>query len=157
MNLSKITITRLNKEEKELEEVAEPNLIVKRKDLLEFHFCLHSLPAPFSVGIYHGKVTLPEKYPFSPPSIEFLTPNGRFKVQQSICTTFTHFHKTKWSHLWTIRTMLVAMISLITDPNEKGLGFLNTNDATKEAYAKASMLYNKKNPEFFQLFQQKLE
>ena len=31
-------------------------------------------------GYYHGIVTFPREYPYKPPSIQMLTPNGRFKV-----------------------------------------------------------------------------
>jgi len=33
-----------------------------------------------SIGRYHGKVVFPNDYPFKPPSIYMLTPNGRFET-----------------------------------------------------------------------------
>ena len=33
-----------------------------------------------SLGRYHGKVVFPNEYPFKPPSIYMLTPNGRFET-----------------------------------------------------------------------------
>ena len=30
-------------------------------------------------GLYHGKIMFPPKFPYAPPSITMLTPNGRFK------------------------------------------------------------------------------
>ena len=37
--------------------------------------------------------------------------------------------------MWTIRTMLLGVISLMMDNNEKGIGFLNTSDEAKQSYA----------------------
>lgn len=31
-------------------------------------------------GIYHFRIQLPSEYPFRPPSIMLLTPNGRFEL-----------------------------------------------------------------------------
>ncbi len=31
-------------------------------------------------GLYHGKLVFPSEFPFKPPSIYIITPNGRFKV-----------------------------------------------------------------------------
>ncbi len=36
-------------------------------------------------GVYHGKVVFPPSYPFKPPSILMLTPNGRFAVNTRLC------------------------------------------------------------------------
>ena len=33
-----------------------------------------------SLGRYHGKIVFPNEYPFKPPSIFMLTPNGRFET-----------------------------------------------------------------------------
>ena len=30
-------------------------------------------------GYYHGKLIFPREFPFKPPSIYMITPNGRFK------------------------------------------------------------------------------
>lgn len=30
-------------------------------------------------GYYHGKLVFPREFPFKPPSIYMITPNGRFK------------------------------------------------------------------------------
>ena len=129
---------------------------MSRYETLVFHFCIYHLPSPYSDGFYHGVVKLPEDYPFSPPEIVFLTPSGRFMVDKSICTTFTNFHKNKWSHMWTIRTMLLGVISLMTDNSEKGIGFLNTTDEVKQAYALQSLSLNVKNEIFMKLFKDRL-
>lgn len=42
----------------------------------EWHFVLEGRDE-FKGGVYHGKVTFPAAYPFKPPSIIMMTPNGR--------------------------------------------------------------------------------
>lgn len=45
------------------------------------HFVLAGLPdTPYDGGIYYGHLSVPTVYPFAPPSICIVTPNGRFKV-----------------------------------------------------------------------------
>jgi ubiquitin-protein ligase len=43
------------------------------------HFTIFSA---FIGGIYQGKLVFPKEFPFKPPSIYMITPNGRFKVNQ---------------------------------------------------------------------------
>lgn len=42
------------------------------------------IDSPFAEGLYHGKILLPTDYPFQPPHIMFLTPNGRWKVDTKV-------------------------------------------------------------------------
>ncbi|WFD22969.1 E2 ubiquitin-conjugating enzyme [Malassezia equina] len=51
------------------------------ENMFEWHFTLRGpVDSPFAEGLYHGKVLLPTDYPFRPPHLVFLTPNGRWKV-----------------------------------------------------------------------------
>ena len=59
--------------------------------------------------------------------------------------------------MWTIRTMLLGIISLMLDNNERGIGFMNTNNDMKKKYAKASLAYNMKNQQFVELFKAKFQ
>lgn len=34
--------------------------------------------------MYHGKILLPTEYPFRPPDVLFLTPNGRYEVNTKV-------------------------------------------------------------------------
>ena len=34
--------------------------------------------------MYHGKILLPTEYPFRPPDVLFLTPNGRYEVDTKV-------------------------------------------------------------------------
>ncbi len=74
-------IRRINKEFKELQDNPIENVIAlpNPRDILEWHFVIYDLKnSPFENGIYHGKLQLSNDYPFKPPTIFFITPNGRF-------------------------------------------------------------------------------
>uniref|UniRef100_A0A8R1I7M8 UBC core domain-containing protein n=1 Tax=Caenorhabditis japonica TaxID=281687 RepID=A0A8R1I7M8_CAEJA len=48
------------------------------KNILEWHYCLKGSPdTPFAGGYYWGKVIFKENFPWSPPAITMITPNGR--------------------------------------------------------------------------------
>lgn len=53
----------------------------------------------YSGGYYHGKLIFPREFPFKPPSIYMITPNGRFKCN------------TRWD--WTFVSWLVDCIFFI--------------------------------------------
>lgn len=40
----------------------------------------------FEGGLYHFRIVLPAEYPFRPPSIMMLTPNGRFELNTKVST-----------------------------------------------------------------------
>ena len=42
----------------------------------------------FEGGLYHFRILLPSEYPFRPPSILMLTPNGRFELNTKACFPF---------------------------------------------------------------------
>lgn len=133
----KITDIRINKEWQSIEKEPITSVIVKRDEPLSFHFVFYNLEEEYKQGIYHGVLELPEDYPFSPPKIKFLTNNGRFMVDKSICTTFTHYHKETWSSSWNIRTILTAMISFMYS-DEKGIGgVFETSSKRKQLAAKS--------------------
>jgi ubiquitin-conjugating enzyme E2 J1 len=59
-------------------------------NILEWHFTVRG-PAEggFKGGRYHGRLIFPPDYPFKPPNIAFLHPNGRFEVNKKICLSIT--------------------------------------------------------------------
>ncbi len=55
------------------------------KDVLKWEFCLlGSDDTPYEGGVYHGRLTFPPDFPMAPPSIQMLTPSGRFEVGKKI-------------------------------------------------------------------------
>lgn len=62
-------------------------------NLLEWHYALEGAKGTdYAGGVYHGKVTFPNDYPFKPPSIVMLTASGRFQPNTKLCLSMTDFH-----------------------------------------------------------------
>ncbi|XP_008241961.1 PREDICTED: uncharacterized protein LOC103340339 [Prunus mume] len=60
----------------------------------------------FEGGIYHGLVQFSEGYPSKPPSIKFLTKNGRLKIQTDISSRLL----SNWQSPRSVRNALLALI-----------------------------------------------
>lgn len=69
--------------------------------MFEWHFTMRGPDnSDYSCGFYHGRIVFPADYPFSPPSISFLTPNGRWEVEKKICLSVTGYHPESWQPAW---------------------------------------------------------
>ncbi|CAD7922990.1 unnamed protein product [Amoebophrya sp. A120] len=131
-------IRRLNRELKEINQnpskfwTAEP----ANDDLFEWHFTLKG-PAgsDFEKGIYHGRIVLPLNYPFAPPAIYLLTPNGRFQTNKKICLSISNYHPELWQPAWGLRTMIEALRSFFPSPPDGALGALNYPSETRRRIA----------------------
>ena len=79
--------SRLRKELQALLKEPLPNITAYPldDDILEWHYMIRGPSgSPFHGGCYHGKLKFPTEYPFKPPAIYMLTPNGRFKPNQKL-------------------------------------------------------------------------
>ena len=66
-------------------------------NLLEWHFVLEGgKGTEYESGVYHGIMQFPPAYPYRPPSLQMLTPSGRFAVSQKICLSNTDYHAETW-------------------------------------------------------------
>ncbi len=86
-----------------------------------------------------------------PPQLIFITPSGRFKTNEKICTSFTNYHPETWSWTWSIEKMLLATVSFMNS-NENTTGALILSKNQKRKFAKLSLIFNLKNKEFTNLF-----
>ncbi|KAI6028330.1 UBC-like protein [Pisolithus orientalis] len=69
--------------------------------LEEWHCTLRGpIGTEFEGGLYHFRILLPAEYPFRPPSLMMLTPNGRFELNTKICISFTNYHEEEWQPAW---------------------------------------------------------
>jgi len=106
----------------------------------EWHFTLQGPPGTdFQGGLYHGKFTLPMNYPFAPPSIALLTPNGRFEEGKKICLSISNFHPELWQPAWGIRTMMEALRSFFPTPAEGAVGGLDWPAEVRRILAQESL------------------
>ena len=128
--------------------VAMPN----ESNILEWHYVLEG-PAddpnsPYHGGIYHGKLVFTKEYPYKPPGVIMLTPNGRFKPNRRLCLSMSDFHPETWNPMWSISTILMGLYSFMLD-DKPTTGSINTTTATKITFAKDSLEYNIKNDKLF--------
>lgn len=121
---------RIARELKELKEEEESALGFAAEpledDLREWHFALQGPKGTeFEGGLYHGRLTLPAGYPFAPPRIHFLTPNGRFQTGVDVCLSISAHHPEHWQPSWGIRTALMALASIMPHPGDGAIGSLD--------------------------------
>lgn len=123
-------------------------------DLFEWQFVIRGPPATdFEGGIYTGRLVLPVNYPFAPPSITLLTPNGRFEVGKKICLSNSNYHPELWQPAWGIRTMMEALRSHFPVPGDGAIGAIDLPSDLRRRLARESLDFicplsnNKKNRE----------
>ena len=102
-------------------------------------------------GLYHGKLVFPSEFPFKPPSIFMITPNGRFKTDTRLCLSISDYHPDTWNPAWSVSTILtgersqtgaihiimIIFIGLLSFMLEKSptLGSVETSDWEKKQLA----------------------
>ena len=112
--------------------VAEP----LPSNILEWHYVVTGPPSsPYHGGQYHGnyqrpskdisvtthyypftgKLVFPSEFPFRPPSIYMITPNGRFKTNYRLCLSISDYHPDTWNPSWTVATILTGEVSYYND------------------------------------------
>lgn len=135
---------RLTKEYKTITANPPPYIIAKPSDenILEWHYVITGPPkTPYEYGQYHGVLRFPSDYPFKPPSISIITPNGRFQCNTRLCLSMSDYHPDTWNPTWSVLTILTGLLSFMTD-NEQTTGSVNTTDAVKKKLARESKKYN---------------
>ncbi|OWB74252.1 hypothetical protein B5S31_g4038 [[Candida] boidinii] len=135
---------RLTKEYKSIESNPPPYIIAKpsESNILEWHYIISGPPeTPYSGGQYHGILTFPSDYPFKPPSIRMVTPNGRFQVNTRLCLSMSDYHPDTWNPSWSVSTILIGLLSFMTG-DESTTGSISTSDEIKRQLAENSKLFN---------------
>lgn len=68
---------------------------------------------PYEGGYYHGKLIFPREYPFKPPSIYMITPNGRFETNKRLCLSISDYHPESWNPAWNVGSILTGLLSFL--------------------------------------------
>lgn len=155
----KACIKRLQKEYRSLCKEPVSHVVARPSpsDILEWHYLLEgSEGTPFAGGFYYGKIKFPPEYPYKPPGITMITPNGRFMTQKKICLSMSDFHPESWNPMWSVSSILTGLLSFMMD-NSPTTGSVNTTAAEKQRLAKSSLAFNCKNPTFRKLFPEYVE
>jgi len=112
LNKNNSAIKRIMQEARELanDPCTDYSAAPLEDDIFEWHCTLRG-PADteFEGGLYHFRILLPAEYPFRPPSIMLLTPNGRFELNSKICISFTNYHEELWQPAWGVRTAIIGL------------------------------------------------
>jgi len=121
-------------------------------NILEWHYAVRGPEkTPYEGGVYHGKLLFPKDFPFKPPSILMITPNGRFKVNTRLCLSISDFHPDMWNPAWSVATILTGLVSFMVEKTPT-LGSIETSDYTKRQLALQSLEFNIQNKTFVELF-----
>ena len=105
---------------------------------------IRSMDGDYQGGEYILKIKLPDNYPYSPPVICCLTPNGRFSPETNICLNISHFHAETWSPLITLEKLILSVMSIFYDNTITGVGSVTSTPSDKRKLAESSIEYNKK-------------
>lgn len=146
---------RLNREFIYLQQTNVPNILARplESNILEWRFAIFDLPDPYLGGVYHGKIVFPPEYPLRPPSIQMLTPSGRFQTNTKICMSMTDFHPESWNPAWRVETVLLGLVSFMLDAADPATaGGLNDSVAARRVHAIRSFSFNCQDRIFRQLF-----
>ncbi|CAI5458162.1 unnamed protein product [Closterium sp. Yama58-4] len=151
---SKGCLQRLQREMKLITKEPPPHIRAKPNpaDMLDWHFVLEGSPGtPYEGGWYHGRLRFPADYPFKPPSIMMLTPNGRFATSTRICMSMSDFHPETWNPMWSVASILTGLLSFMSD-DAVTAGSIVASEADRRKLARLSMANNCRSPVFRKLF-----
>ncbi|XP_017047207.1 ubiquitin-conjugating enzyme E2 J2 [Drosophila ficusphila] len=126
-------------------------------NILEWHYCVKGPEdSPYYGGYYHGTLLFPREFPFKPPSIYMLTPNGRFKTNTRLCLSISDFHPDTWNPTWCVGTILTGLLSFMLESTPT-LGSIESSNYDKQMYAQKSLAFNLRNTNFCELFPEMVE
>ena len=127
------------------------------ENFLEWHYVLTG-PAdtPYVGGTYWGTLLFKKEYPFKPPSIYIMTPNGRFETDKRLCLSMSDYHPETWNPGWTVASILKGLLSFMLEETPTlgsvPAGSIGTTLAERKRLADASMDWNAKNGDFCKMF-----
>lgn len=135
---------RLTKEYKSISANPPPFIEARPNEdnILEWHYVITGPPkTPYEGGQYHGMLRFPSDYPFKPPSISMVTPNGRFACNTRLCLSMSDYHPDTWNPAWSVLTILTGLLSFMTGSEETS-GLIATSDKVKRKLAAESKAWN---------------
>lgn len=121
-------------------------------NILEWHYVLQGGgESPYEGGFYHGKIMFPEQYPFKPPAICMITPNGRFTPNTRLCLSMSDFHPESWNPMWSVSTILAGLLSFMVE-EVATTGSITISKEERKRLAHESVTWNLSRPLFHKMF-----
>ncbi len=115
-------------------------------DMYKWYFVLVGpKDTDYEGGYYMGMLLLSQEYPHTAPNIQMITPTGRFDTNKNICMSNTAYHRSEWTPIWNLRTMLMGFLSVFTDFESVGISHITTNPDIRKSCASKSIEFNKIN------------
>ena len=150
-NLTQICLRRLHSEYNYLNKSPVENIKIhiSTHNILEWYFCIYGLnDSRYIDGEYYGLIKMDADYPLKPPKYYMYTPNGRFHINEEICTSNSDYHPLNWQPTWTMDALFRGFLSLFLEDNSVGqihYNHIRTTNAEKKHLALLSRQYNYKH------------
>ena len=156
---TKVCVKRLSKELRVLSKNPIPHLKARPlcENILEWHYVIYGLDGCYKDGVYHGVLKFPYDYPYKPPSLQMITPSGRFHTKQKLCLSFTDFHPESWNPMWSVSTILSGLVSFFTEESSQTYGSMFATEAQRVIFASRSSSFNLRDRVFCELFPDMVE
>eukprot|EP00047_Mylnosiga_fluctuans_P013926 m.34221 g.34221 ORF g.34221 m.34221 type:complete len:166 (-) comp5190_c0_seq1:141-638(-) len=86
---------------------------------------------PYEFGVFTAKLTFPQNYPLSPPTMKFLCPmfHPNIYLDGRVCISILHppgddplmYEKAseRWSPVQSIEKILISVVSMLAEPNDE--------------------------------------
>ncbi|KAK4523544.1 hypothetical protein GAYE_PCTG69G1440 [Galdieria yellowstonensis] len=122
------------------------------KNFQTWYFILEGPPDTcYEGGIYLGKLVFPKDFPYKPPAIYLLTPNGRLQTDTRLCLSMSDYHPETWNPLWSTAAVLNGLLSFMVS-EEPSMNTLKTSVQERKRLALLSHQFNAQSKIFCQLF-----
>eukprot|EP00930_Biecheleria_cincta_P058676 TRINITY_DN44480_c0_g1_i1.p1 TRINITY_DN44480_c0_g1~~TRINITY_DN44480_c0_g1_i1.p1 ORF type:complete len:266 (+),score=52.12 TRINITY_DN44480_c0_g1_i1:55-852(+) len=155
---SKPAKSRLLKELKVISSDPPPHIhvAVDETNILDWNYLMQGpKDTPYEGGWYWGKLRFPKDYPFKPPSILMMTPNGRFQPNTRLCLSMSDYHPETWQPAWSVATVLKGLLSFMCeDTPTAGAVDPPPPKEARQQLAASSIAWNQDQADFLRAFPQ---
>mgnify|MGYP001588017898 FL=1 len=137
-------VQRLMREAKQFRDTPNRDFVAYplEENILEWHFTMRGPPdSPYCDGFYHGKIIVPPTYPFAPPDVMLLTPNGRFELHKIICLSVSSYHPELWRSTWGLSVVLHALRQFMPTPGNNGIAAIEYPEEMRRKLAGESLAF----------------